>query len=73
MEEAHLLGIPASATMMYGHVETNHDIAEHFSKIAQLQKRQSALWLLFPGVLNPIIRKCKTREQSHMVAADFNF
>ena len=27
MEEAHGLGIPASATMMYGHVETKDDIA----------------------------------------------
>jgi len=39
MEEAHTLGIPASATMMYGHVESNHDIAEHFRKIVELQKK----------------------------------
>ena len=33
MEEAHTLGIPASATMMYGHVESNQDIAEHLEKL----------------------------------------
>ena len=32
MEEAHSIGLPASATMMYGHVESNQDIAEHFDK-----------------------------------------
>jgi 2-iminoacetate synthase ThiH len=31
MEEAHSLGLPASATMMYGHVESIRDIAEPWS------------------------------------------
>lgn len=39
MEEAHNMGIPASATMMYGHVETEKDIAEHFMKITKLQEK----------------------------------
>ena len=39
IEEAHDIGIPASATMMYGHVESNRDIAEHFRKIVELQKK----------------------------------
>ena len=62
MEEAHVLGIPASATMMYGHVESNHDIAEHFRKIVELQKRLVFLWYLFLGVLSQIILRCKKRE-----------
>ena len=33
MDEAHSLGIPASATMMYGHVESKNDIVEHFLKL----------------------------------------
>jgi dehypoxanthine futalosine cyclase len=53
MEEAHLLGIPASATMMYGHVETNHDIAEHFSKIAQLQKKTNCFMAFIPWSFEP--------------------
>lgn len=39
MEEAHRVGIPASATMMYGHVETLRDVAEHMYKIAELQAK----------------------------------
>jgi dehypoxanthine futalosine cyclase len=39
MEEAHSLGLPASATMMYGHVESIRDIAEHFEKIIKLQEK----------------------------------
>ena len=31
MDEAHSLGIPGSATMMYGSVENNNDIVEHYS------------------------------------------
>ena len=36
MREAFELGLPASATMMYGHVETDNDIVEHYDKIAKL-------------------------------------
>ena len=39
MEEAHALGIPTSATMMYGHVEGPEDWAEHIRKIAELQRK----------------------------------
>ena len=55
MDEAHSLGIPGSATMMYGSVENNNDIVEHFSKIVKLQEKTMALWLLFRGTLNQII------------------
>ena len=47
MEEAHTLGIPASATMMYGHVESNHDIAEHFRKIVELQKKTGVFYGIY--------------------------
>ena len=53
MEEAHLLGIPASATMMYGHVETYHDIAEHFSKITELQKKTNCFMAFIPWSFEP--------------------
>ena len=39
MKESFELGLPASATMMYGHVETDNDIVEHYDKIVKLQKR----------------------------------
>ena len=54
MEEAHKLGIYTSATMMYGHVETLSDIAEHMYKIAELQRRTGGFmafiaWNFEPG------------------------
>ncbi len=53
MEEAHTLGIPASATMMYGHVESNQDIAEHFRKIVELQKKTGVFMAFIPWSFEP--------------------
>jgi cyclic dehypoxanthinyl futalosine synthase len=39
MECAHKIGLKASATMMYGTVETEEQQARHIMKIAQLQKK----------------------------------
>jgi len=36
-KEAHKLGIKSTATMMYGTVETDEEIVEHFDEIRQLQ------------------------------------
>lgn len=54
MEEAHKLGIPSSATMMYGHVESLSDIAMHLYRIAELQERTKGFmafiaWNFEPG------------------------
>ena len=38
MEEAHELGIRTSSTMMFGHVETSRDKADHLLSILELQK-----------------------------------
>ena len=53
MEEAHNLEIPSSATMMYGHVETRDDIAEHFVKIARLQEKTSGFMAFIPWSFEP--------------------
>ncbi|MFX0114324.1 MAG: 5-amino-6-(D-ribitylamino)uracil--L-tyrosine 4-hydroxyphenyl transferase CofH [Candidatus Hodarchaeota archaeon] len=37
--EAHKLGIPSTATMMYGHVESIQDVAEHLSIIRRIQEK----------------------------------
>ena len=34
MREAHEIGLPSSATMMYGHVESDSDIATHFELVS---------------------------------------
>lgn len=54
MEEAHKLGMPTTATMVYGHVETLSDVAEHMHKIAELQAKTGGFvafiaWNFEPG------------------------
>ena len=54
METAHKMGIMSNATMMYGHVETISDWAEHLYRIIQLQRRTHGFlsftaWNFEPG------------------------
>jgi cyclic dehypoxanthinyl futalosine synthase len=37
MRQAHILNLPTSATMMYGHIETNRERIEHLVKLRDLQ------------------------------------
>jgi dehypoxanthine futalosine cyclase len=53
MEEAHSIGLPASATMMYGHVEKLSDIAEHFEKIVKLQQKTGGFMAFIPWSFEP--------------------
>jgi len=53
MNEAFSLGLQASATMMYGHVESDNDIAEHFSKIIELQKKTNGFMAFIPWSFEP--------------------
>ena len=53
MGEAHSIGLPASATMMYGHVEDNADIADHFMKVAGLQRRTGGFMAFIPWNFEP--------------------
>ncbi len=53
MEEAHSLEISASATMMYGHVESTHDIAEHFYKLVKLQEKTNGFMAFIPWSFEP--------------------
>ncbi len=39
METAHGMGIPTTATMMYGHVETPEEIVEHLDRLRKLQDK----------------------------------
>ena len=39
MEQAHAMGIPTTATMMFGHVETLEERIEHLEKLRQLQDK----------------------------------
>ncbi|MCE9618160.1 MAG: CofH family radical SAM protein, partial [Nitrosarchaeum sp.] len=53
MEEAHTLGLPASATMMYGHVENNNDVVDHFFKIVKLQEKTKGFMAFIPWNFEP--------------------
>ena len=53
MEEAHSIGLRASATMMYGHVESNQDIVDHFEKIIKLQEKTRGFMAFIPWNFEP--------------------
>ena len=53
MDEAHSMGIPSSATMMYGHVENNQDITDHFFKITKLQEKTNGFMAFIPWNFEP--------------------
>ncbi|TAL64225.1 MAG: dehypoxanthine futalosine cyclase [Bacteroidetes bacterium] len=40
MREAHILNLPTSATMMYGHIETTQERIEHLIKLRDLQDKK---------------------------------
>lgn len=53
MEEAHTMGLPASATMMYGHVESTSDVSSHFEKIVRLQEKTGGFMAFIPWSFEP--------------------
>lgn len=53
MEEAHMLGIPSSATMMYGHVESIEQRARSLMRIIELQKRSGGFMAFIPWNFEP--------------------
>jgi cyclic dehypoxanthinyl futalosine synthase len=53
MEEAHSLGIPTSATMMYGHVEGLEQRAKSLMKIVELQKKTRGFMAFIPWSFEP--------------------
>ncbi len=53
MEEAHMLGIKTSATMMYGHVESIEHRARSLMRIIDLQKRTHGFIAFIPWNFEP--------------------
>ena len=53
MREAHEVGLPSSASMMYGHVETASEVAEHIDRIARLQERTRGFMAFIPWNFEP--------------------
>ncbi|KXB05371.1 hypothetical protein AKJ49_00960 [candidate division MSBL1 archaeon SCGC-AAA382A03] len=48
IKTCHRSGIPSSATIMYGHVETDREIASHLAKLREIQKITNGFTELVP-------------------------
>ena len=64
MKEAHDLGIKSSATMMYGTVESDNEIAQHIMKISELQQKTNGFIAFIPWGFEPN----KTEMQAEGIA-----
>lgn len=53
MEKAHQLGLKTTATMMFGHIETEEEILEHLFKIRDLQSKTSGFTAFIPWTFQP--------------------
>jgi len=53
MRVAHNLGIPTTATMVFGHVESDEDILEHLLKIRELQDETKGFTAFIPWTFHP--------------------
>jgi cyclic dehypoxanthinyl futalosine synthase len=51
--EAHALGFRSTATMMYGHVETDEDLVEHLESIRRLQDEHGGFTAFVPWSFKP--------------------
>jgi len=65
MREAHKLGIHASATMMFGSIETDEEIIEHLLKIRELQDQTNGFIAFIPWSFQP-----KNTKLSQILPAD---
>jgi cyclic dehypoxanthinyl futalosine synthase len=48
MRQAHLAGMRSTATMMFGHLESDHDIIEHLERIRELQDETGGFTAFIP-------------------------
>lgn len=53
MREAHKLGMKSTATMMYGHLETDEDVIEHLESIRALQDEYQGFTAFIPWSFKP--------------------
>jgi len=53
MREAHRIGFKTSATMTYGHLESDEDIIEHLTRIRDLQDETNGFYAFIPWSFKP--------------------
>lgn len=72
MHEAHLLNLPTSATMMYGHIETPRQRVDHLLRIRDLQARCPEGHYGFIAFIPWIFRSTGTELERQGVATRFS-
>ena len=72
MHEAHLMNLPTSATMMYGHIETPRQRVDHLLRIRDLQARCPEGNYGFIAFIPWIFRSSGTRLESEGVVTSFS-
>jgi cyclic dehypoxanthinyl futalosine synthase len=69
MEEAHRMGLPTTATMMFGHIETYEDRVEHLVRLRDLQDRTGGFTAFICWTFQPL----NTRLQDIMPAGGHEY
>ena len=72
MHEAHMLGIPTTATMMYGHVETPHERMDHLITLRDLQAHKPATSRGFTAFIPWVFCPTGTRLEREGIAPRFS-
>ncbi|MBQ9138256.1 MAG: CofH family radical SAM protein [Alistipes sp.] len=72
MHEAHLMNLPTSATMMYGHIETPAERIEHLIRIRDLQAAVPEGHYGFTAFILWIFRSTGTRLEAQGVKTHFS-
>ena len=72
MHEAHKLGIPTTATMMYGHVETPHQRVDHLITIRDLQAHKPEGSRGFTAFIPWVFCPAGTRLEAEGIAPRFS-
>lgn len=72
MHQAHMMNLPTSATMMYGHIETPHERIEHLIRIRDLQAAVPEGYYGFIAFIPWIFRSTGTRLEAQGVVSHFS-
>ena len=72
MHEAHLINLPTTATMMYGHIETPRQRVEHLLRIRDLQARCPEGHYGFTAFIPWVFRSAGTQLESECAIPPFS-
>ena len=64
MRQAHLAGMRSSATMMFGHLETDAHVVEHLDRIRQLQDETGGFTAFIPWTFQPANTRIHTEKKT---------